>query len=67
MQHTLEKHRFFPYIAWATVISFALFTYTLAMDLQDDLDDLNQEMGYIEYSTQNLKSERTAPGGDLTE
>lgn len=58
MQHTLENHKLFPYIAWATVISFAFFTYTLAMELQSDLDNLNESVDGIEQSLQEMKAER---------
>lgn len=59
MKHTIESHRLFPYIAWATVISFAYFTYTLAANLQTDLDDLNQSVDRVEQSLNDLKAERT--------
>lgn len=33
-ERTLEKYRIFPYIAWILFIGFALFLYTLVMQLQ---------------------------------
>jgi hypothetical protein len=33
-ERTLEKYKFFPYIAWALCIGFALFVYNLVLDLQ---------------------------------
>lgn len=33
-ERTLEKYRFFPYVAWAVFIGFALFVYSLVLELQ---------------------------------
>lgn len=63
MKHTLENHRLFPYIAWATVISFAFFTYTLAKDLQTDLDDLDQSVERVERSLEEMKASRSESAG----
>ncbi len=35
MQSTLERHKAFPYIAWATFVLFAAFTFYLALQLQE--------------------------------
>ena len=32
---TLEGNKAFPYIAWATVVLFALFTYSLISGIQE--------------------------------
>ena len=48
MEHTLEKHKFFPYIAWTTVIAFAVFTYSLATNLQTSFDTLDEKARYQE-------------------
>ncbi len=40
MKHALEEQKFFPIIAWATVIGFAVFTYTLADKLRKDAEDI---------------------------
>lgn len=64
MKNTLERHRFFPYIAWATVLSFAYFTYTLAINLQNDLDHLNQSVVRVEQSLNELKVERSQTATD---
>ena len=34
----LEEHRLFPFIAWAVIIGFALFTYTLTASLKNVTD-----------------------------
>lgn len=46
MKFTLEKHKFFPYVAWVLVFGFAFFTYTLVSALQKSYADLGE-------STQN--------------
>jgi len=40
MKHTLEGHKFFPYIAWTLVIGFVLFTYTLTIRLTEATNSL---------------------------
>jgi len=47
MNNTLESQRIFPYVAWALVIGFAFFTYTLTMQLK-------AELGYISTSVENV-------------
>ncbi len=34
MKNTLEGSKFFPYVAWSSVILFALFTYSLVSGIQ---------------------------------
>ena len=34
MGHTLESHKLFPIVAWSLVVGFAVFTYTLTMQVQ---------------------------------
>lgn len=43
---TLEEHKFFPYIAWAIIILFSLFTLGLTNELLNttaSLDAYNDE------------------------
>lgn len=40
---TLEKHSFFPYIAWGVVCCFAFFTYTLTMELNETSDEIMKQ------------------------
>lgn len=40
MQHSLEKHPVFPYVAWTLVICFGLFTGSLALELRDTTNEL---------------------------
>lgn len=44
MKHTLEGSRAFPYIAWTTLIVFAVFTYYLAMELRETAAYLGDKM-----------------------
>ena len=50
MNNTLEGHKFFPYMAWATIILFAFFTYSLASNLQDDLERIDRDVTLVEKS-----------------
>jgi len=40
-KHSLERHPFFPYIAWTVVVGFSLFVYTIVQDLQE----ISRELG----------------------
>ncbi len=35
MKNSLEKSKYFPFLAWASIIGFAYVTYTFAQDLED--------------------------------
>lgn len=48
MKYSLEKSKFFPVLAWATVIGFAFVTYTLSQELQRETDLLVALLGSIE-------------------
>ncbi len=37
----LEESKFFPHIAWITVVGFALFTYNLTLRVNEELDTIN--------------------------
>ena len=37
MKHTLEGSKWFPYIAWGTVVIFALFTYNLLSGIKESI------------------------------
>lgn len=37
----LEAYKAFTFVAWFTVVCFSLFTYSLVVDLQDTLNQLN--------------------------
>lgn len=51
MRHVLEGSKLFPYIAWAVVLGFAFFTYSLASQLQDDLGTLSHKVDTLEKKT----------------
>ncbi len=61
MNNSLESSKIFPYIAWATVIGFALFTYTLTMHLNAELDTITVEMDSLEMRLQTLESKAGNP------
>ncbi len=37
----LEESKFFPHVAWATVIGFAIFTYNLTTRVNEELGSIN--------------------------
>ncbi len=59
MNNTLESYKIFPYIAWALVIGFALFTYSLTMQLQDELADINSGIERLETKLNTLEAKTT--------
>ncbi len=59
-KHALEKHRFFPYIAWTLVIGFAFFVYTIVIDLKETSLELSETTARLEMQA------KTAPE-DLTD
>lgn len=48
MQHTLESQKLFPIVAWALVISFALFVGHLALKL----NEISTHLMSYEYSAE---------------
>lgn len=49
---TLEAYKFFPYLAWALTIGFALFVYNIAIELQTVADDLQAKTKALEIYVQ---------------
>jgi hypothetical protein len=61
MNNTLESYKVFPYIAWALVIGFALFTYSLTLRLEQDLialDDLGPRVDQLEARIDAMEASR---------
>jgi hypothetical protein len=40
---TLEGHKAFPYIAWATLFLFSLFTFNLVLELKASVSELEKQ------------------------
>lgn len=53
MNFTLEKHKFFPVIAWSLVIGFVFFTYSLTLRLSDTADILGEKTQATVASLEN--------------
>ena len=49
----LEKYKVFPYIAWATVIGFALLVLNITMELRAAASDLRQSTSNLESAMQH--------------
>lgn len=54
MNHTLESHKFFPFIAWGLVIGFGLFTYFLAVRMQEELTGISVSVERLEEKIDNM-------------
>lgn len=61
MNNTLESSKFFPYIAWATVIAFAIFTYLLTVRLNEQLDSISTGVEDLEMRVEKLEKSQKAP------
>jgi hypothetical protein len=44
----LESYKIFPIFAWILVVGFALFVYTIAMDLMDTAERLGAQADWLE-------------------
>lgn len=53
MKFTLEGHKFFPYVAWALVIGFVLFTYSLTIELTESSSELSKRKEATVSALQN--------------
>lgn len=47
-KHSLERHKFFPVIAWITVLGFSLFVYTIVQDLRRTSQELSETTSRLE-------------------
>lgn len=60
MGHTLESHKFFPHVAWALVVCFALFTYTLTVRVQQELEYLSSGVDRLEQKIDDMGTQKSA-------
>lgn len=61
MNNTLESSKFFPYVAWATIIAFAIFTYLLTVRLNDQLDAISTSVEDLGTRIDHLEKAQKAP------
>lgn len=61
MHNTLESSKFFPYIAWITVFSFALFTYTLTAHVQTELSGIGDGVERLEQRLDEMDAKKVGP------
>jgi hypothetical protein len=59
MNNTLESHKLFPIVAWALVIGFALFTYTLVMHLNAEMEGISSQVTDLETRVSNIEAKET--------
>ena len=60
MNNTLESSKIFPYIAWALVVGFAIFTYMLTVRVQTELSDIGEGVERLEMKLNDLETKKTA-------
>jgi hypothetical protein len=44
MDRKLESYKIFPYVAWATIVLFAVFVYTLTLQLDSEVANIAVEI-----------------------
>ena len=60
--HTLESFKIYPYIAWALIIGFAVFVYTITTNLKAAAYDLRIQSDISEMQTSPKPSQlKSAP------
>lgn len=59
-KHSLERHRFFPIIAWTVVLGFSLFVYTIVQDLRETSRELGE-------TTTRLEKQLSKPPEEITD
>lgn len=60
MHNSLESSKFFPYIAWTLVISFALFTYSLTIRMQEELSSISDGVERLEQKINDMDTQQKA-------
>lgn len=60
MHNTLESQRIFPIIAWSVVIGFALFVYTLTLQLKAELNSIGDGIQRLEMRLNEIDSKKQA-------
>lgn len=55
MHNTLESYKIFPYVAWALVIAFAVFTALLTKQLEQEFDVIDVTVTDIEMRVDRLE------------
>lgn len=60
--HTLESFKIYPYIAWALIIGFAVFVYTITTNLKAAASDLRIQSELSDVQTPLIPSQlKSAP------
>ncbi|MCA9362185.1 hypothetical protein KC906_02325 [Candidatus Kaiserbacteria bacterium] len=44
----LESYRIFPYVAWILTIGFAIFAYTVTLQLKAEIEELKVQTQYLQ-------------------
>lgn len=60
MHNTIESSKYFPYVAWILVISFALFTYSLTLRMQEELSSISDGVERLEQKINDMDTQKQA-------
>ncbi len=66
MHNSLESSKFFPYVAWTLVISFALFTYSLTMRMQEELSSIGDGVERLEQKINEMETQKNTSTTPVT-
>ena len=67
MKNTLESSKFFPIIAWVLIIGFAVFTYFLTVNLQNNLGTLSTNVDRLEAKIDTVGDKQDIKSNTSTE
>lgn len=59
MNNTLESYKIFPYIAWAIVIGFSIFTYFLTVRVNNELSNIGDGVARLEQKVDEIDARNT--------
>ncbi|QQR64890.1 hypothetical protein IPH92_05065 [Candidatus Kaiserbacteria bacterium] len=60
MNNSIESSKYFPYIAWITVVGFAFFTYSLTTRMQEQLADIGDGVERLEQKINEMGAQQEA-------
>jgi len=58
MNNSLESYKVFPFIAWALVIGFAVFTYLLTVRVSQEMSGLDTSVDDLENRIERLEAQQ---------
>ncbi len=56
MNNTLESQKFFPYFAWTSILICAGFTYSLILNVRDEMNGISSQVTQLETRVSNIEA-----------